>query len=227
MPKKFALFSITIAGFALVFLILSFYIFIVKNISINSDTACITEDELSAQISIKGMSIFLVQKDQLSDKILNKFSCIDNINISTKLPSTLEISYSGKNPVAKVDSSDIFLTVSGLAIKSSLTENLPTIFIAEEFKVEEGAKISNPEILLALKIANYLSKSDFVPTNVRIVSGSITVYNQQDSVVIFSTKKPAEVQTDSLQKVLAKAKIESKKISKIDMRFDNPIIVFE
>lgn len=227
MPRKFALFSTAFVGVVLIFLFLFSYIFTVKNISIHTDYPCVTEEEVNSQITIKGQSLFLIQKNQISEQILKKISCIEKVDLKTKLPSTLEISYSGKNPVARVDSSDIFLTASGLAISVSHVQNLPTIFPPEGFQASVGTNISDPEMLTALKIVNSLSKSDFVPTNVRIVNDSITVYNQQDSVVIFSTKKQAEIQTDSLQKVLAKAKIESKKISKIDMRFDNPIIVFE
>lgn len=227
MPRKFVLITTACIGVAFISLFSFFYIFTVKNISIYSDYPCVTEEELNSTIT-KGQSIFLIQKDKFYEKILYKFSCIDKVDVSTKLPSTLEIFYSGKNPVAKIDSSDIYLTANGLALKiKSLDKTLPTIFLPQGFQAVEGTKISDANILLALEITNLLLKSDFVPTNVRIVNDSITVYNQEDSVVVFSTKKQAEAQIDSLQKVLAKAKMESKKISKIDMRFDNPIIIFK
>lgn len=205
-----------------------FYVFIVRNITISQNNACVNTEDLTKEIGILGKSIFLININSLSDQILKKFPCIEKADINIKIPSTVEITYFGQKPVVRIDSSDLFLTSGGLAVIASLSENnLPVFFLPEGIEAKEGAKISEPNSILALEIINFLLKSDFVPTNVRIVNDSITVYNQQDSVVIFSTKKKAETQSDSLQKVLAKVKMEPQKISKIDMRFDNPIIVFE
>lgn len=228
MPRKFLLTTTICISVVIVVLFSFFYIFTVQNVLIHADFPCVSDKELTEKIAIKGKSIFLISKNQISSLILKNITCIDHVEIKTKLPSTLEISYSGKEPVAKVDSSDFYLSANGLVLKTVVTDkNLPTIFLPQGVEAIEGSKISDSDTLLTLEVTNLLLKSDFVPTNVRIVNDSITVYNQQDSVVIFTTKKQAKPQADSLQKVLAKAKMESKIISKIDMRFDNPIIVFK
>ncbi|KKS04034.1 MAG: hypothetical protein UU56_C0011G0028 [Candidatus Curtissbacteria bacterium GW2011_GWA2_41_24] len=54
----------------------------------------------------------------------------------------------------------------------------------------------------------------------------VVIYNQQGQLAIFSSKKDKEVQVDSLQQVISKAKIESAKIAKIDLRFDKPVISY-
>lgn len=228
MPAKFIKYILFLLVFCILSLFPLFYIFIVKNITVLEKDACVNSEDLIKETGILGKSIFLINKDIISHRLLKKFTCIEKVEVLAKLPSSVEITYYGQKPVVRVDSSDLLLTSGALAIKAqSSTDNLPVFFLPEEIEVREGAKISDPNSILALEIINLLLKSDFVPTNVRIVNDSITVYNQQDTVVIFSTKKKAEIQSDSLQKVLAKVKMEPKKISKIDMRFDDPIIVFE
>lgn len=219
---------ILIFTICLIFLFSLFNIFIVKNITVLEKDACVERENLINEAGILKKSVFLINAGSISNRLLKKFKCLENVEVLIRIPSSVEIKYYGVKPVARVDSSNLFLTSGGLAIIAQTSENhLPVFFLPQGIIVKERERISDLNSLLALEITNLLLKSDFVPTNVRIVNDSITVYNQQDSVVIFSTKKKAEIQSDSLQKVLAKVKMEPKKISKIDMRFDDPIIVFE
>jgi len=67
-----------------------------------------------------------------------------------------------------------------------------------------------------------------LPVNVRITGhDDVAIYNQQGQLAIFSSKKDKEEQVDSLQQVISKAKIDSAKIAKIDLRFDKPVLVFK
>ena len=228
MPIKFLKFILLLLVFFALTSFSYFYVFVVKNITVQENNACVAKEDLIKEAGILNKSIFLADKDKIKSRLLAKFTCIEKAEVLTYLPSTVEIAYTGEKTVVRVDSSALFLTAGGLAVIAQSSEkNLPVFFLPQGIEAREGETISDPNTILALEITNFLLKSDFVPTNVRIVNDSITVYNQQDSVVIFSTKKKAETQSDSLQKVLAKVKMEPKKISKIDLRFDDPIIVFE
>lgn len=63
---------------------------------------------------------------------------------------------------------------------------------------------------------------------------SITNYNDNSLLVrlekgeeiIFSSKKSIKLQVSSLQLILSRLTIEGKRIAKLDLRFDNPVIVF-
>lgn len=191
-----------------------------------SSKPCLEEKQTEDLIKRKGNSIWLINTDQLTSEIAESSSCISNVLISRKFPNTLEISYTGKIPIAKIEGSDLLLTVDGQLIKSQPDENLPTAFLPQETKVETD-KIKEKNILFALEIINILLKSDFAPANIRFVNGDVTIYNHEEAVAIFSADKSPQSQADTLQQVLSKAKIESKKIIKIDLRFENPIVVFK
>lgn len=191
-----------------------------------SNKPCLEEKQAEDLTKSKGNSIWLINTDQLSREIADSSSCISTVKISRKFPNTLEISYTGKIPIAKIEGSDIYLALDGQLIKSQPDENIPTIFLPQGTKVETD-KINDNKILFSLQIINLLLKSDFAPANVRFVNGDVTIYNLQEGVAIFSTEKSPQSQADTLQQVLSKAKIESKKIIKIDLRFENPIAVFK
>lgn len=191
-----------------------------------SNKPCLEEKQAVDLTKSKGNSIWLINTDQLSREIADSSSCISTVKISRKFPNTLEISYTGKIPIAKIEGSDMLITVYGQLIKSQPDGSIPTIFLPQGTEVETD-KIKENTILVALEIINLLLKSDFAPANVRFVNGDVTIYNHEEAVAIFSADISPQSQADTLQQVLSKAKIESKKIIKIDLRFENPIVVFK
>lgn len=225
MPRKLYILSSIAIGFA-VLAIIPFSIFRTVKVKVISDKPCPEEKQAEDLIRNKGNSIWLINTDKLAGEIAGSSSCISTVKISRKFPNTLEISYTGKIPIAKIEGSEMFITIDGQLIKSQPDENIPTIFLPQGTKVETD-KISDNKILFSLQIINLLLKSDFAPANVRFVNGDVTIYNLQEAVAIFSAEKSPQSQVDTLQQVLSKAKIESKKIIKIDLRFENPIVVFK
>ncbi len=82
--------------------------------------------------------------------------------------------------------------------------------------------------IFEINLASQLSRSDFSVSSIRIIENqTVAAYNFQDAVALFSPNKSLALQVDSLQQVLAKAKIDATKIQKIDLRYDNPTIVFK
>lgn len=199
----------------------------VKDISLLSEKPCFSQDQFLKEINILDKPLILVSESDLTSQVKKKFSCIADLKVSKKFPSTLVLDYKGKVPVARIDGSENQLTVDGLVIKATTGTLIPVIFLPSEQNIQLNQQVSDPRILLSLQLADLLAKSDFAPSNIRFVNQTITIYNQQEAIAIFSTEKPALEQINGLQQVLAKAKIDSKKISKIDMRFNNPIIVFK
>lgn len=225
MPRKFYIFFSIAVGFA-VLAVISFSVFRTVTIRVISQKPCLEEKQVEDLIGKKGNSIWLINTEEISKEIANSSSCISTVKINRRFPNTLEVIYTGKVPIAKIEGSDMFVTIDGQLIKSSSVENIPTIFLPQGTKVETD-KINDNKILFSLQIINLLLKSDFAPANVRFVNGDVTIYNLQEGVAIFSTEKSPQGQADTLQQVLSKAKIESKKIIKIDLRFENPIVVFK
>lgn len=125
--------------------------------------------------------------------------------------------------IVKIENTNLAIGDDG-TIRGS-DKNLPQIFMPQNTAYSEGVKLDEPHILGALSIVKLLAKSDFLPTSIRFTSDTdLAVYNQQGQIALFSTQKQPQTQVDSLQQVLAKAKINATKIAKIDLRFNLPVV---
>ncbi len=130
-------------------------------------------------------------------------------------------------PVIQIEGTNLFLTENGQIITQSSSKK-PLLYLDKSLKLTSGQKVTDPQILFAGKIAAGLAKSDFSVASIRLLpSADIAVYNPQNAIAVFSADKDAKNQIDSLQQVLAKAKIDAAKIVKIDLRFDQPVITFK
>ena len=209
---------------AVVIAILFSPVFKIKSIEFNAQN-CISDKNQLEKYQVLGKNILLFKSDELSYNLKNDFSCIDQIKITKALPAKLKIEIGVQKPIAKIEGKDLVLTKDGAISTSVQTENLPTIFLPSETFLQEGQKVNDATTLFALDVIAQLQKSDFTPQNIRIVEeGDVAVYDTTGLIALFSSLKPASIQVDSLQQVLAKAKIDEAKIAKIDLRFDKPVI---
>lgn len=87
-------------------------------------------------------------------------------------------------------------------------------------------QIKNATFLDALK--ENLSKDNVHFSDIQESSGSAYLVRLSNgSNVLFSAKKPAKDQVSTLQTVSSRLTIEGKGFSLLDLRFDNPVIVFK
>lgn len=104
-------------------------------------------------------------------------------------------------------------------------KDLVQLFLPQEASPQAGQKLEDATSVFVIKLAALLSKSDFHATSIRIITAdNILAYDQKDTIAVFSAQKDAEVQVNTLQQVLAEARIGDDKIAKIDLRFANPVI---
>lgn len=194
----------------------------VSKVEINQNS-CITSD----QVNLKRKMIFTLREDALKKDLKEKFPCLTDLKLTKNYPSKIIFEAKTQNPAAKIANSQLLITAEGLVV-SGKSDILPQLFLPPEVQAVPNEKVTDEISLYAAKLASLLAKSDFHSTNIRILSSSdIAVYDSKETVAIFSAKESANSQVDSLQQVLAKAKIGDDKIAKIDLRFEKPVITFK
>lgn len=210
---------------AAIFAILTFSpIFKVSKLNVNQQEDCLPQNVLE-ELEVSTKNIFSVDKNNLSQALTSKYTCAQSINVSKKLPNTIVLDVKTKKLVAAVEGTDILLTNEGDAVTAKNSKDLPKIFLPQNTSVQSGQKLTDDQILFALKVTELLTKTDFSPTSVRLLDKpDVAVYDAKGIVALFSQNDSAEQKVDSLQSVLAKAKIDSTKIAKIDLRFQKPVI---
>lgn len=199
-------------------------IFKISTVNVKNPTNCLNNNSQQLQ-EFKNKNIISFNTKNAEKTIGENLNCINNLHIKKIYPNKLELSTEVEMPIAKIANTDLAITESGEVTKESPSAPAPILFVPEGTNVSQNQKITNTQILYALKIAKELIKSDFVPASIRTLdAGDIAVYSNQEAVALFSSFKDAGQQVDSLQAVIAKAKINSTKIAKIDLRFDKPTI---
>lgn len=212
--------------FFIVSIILISPFFKIKNGKIENSN-CVGNNFLQ-ETDIQNRNIFLIQTDKIKSDLKNKYSCLADVEVKKVYPATISINTSTVKSILKIDASDLALTENNLVIKSDGNHVTPVFFPPQGTKFTEGEKVMNSTILFVIALAADVQKSDFVISNIRLVEGGyVALYSRQDFVAIFSQNKDVSTQVDSLQAILAKAKIDSSKIEKIDLRFDKPVLVFK
>ncbi len=198
-------------------------IFKIKSIDLGGQQNCLYQQEQLEKYHLIGKNLLTISSSNLSQNLRSDFSCIDQIKVEKSFPSTLKIEITTQEPIVKIEGSDLVINKNGIVSKTAQSKSLPTIFLPSGVQTDQ--KITDHATLFAIDIAAQLEKTDFVPQNVRIVEGGdVAVYNTQGTIALFSSAKSANAQVDSLQFALGRAKIEPTKISKIDLRFDKPVI---
>lgn len=209
-------------------------LFKIDKLDLSKNQSCITKEKLK-NYQITNQSVFVFKTNLLEQKLKADFSCAKEIRVKKIFPNKLQVEIQTFEPIAKIDASELAITRDG-QVSSNVSQNLPTIFLPSDLSakglsttealVKEGQKITDPAVLFALDLTALLAKSDFAAQNIRFVENrDVAVYNTKGTIALFSTQKGAQKQVDSLQALLAKAKIDPDKIAKIDLRFDKPTIV--
>lgn len=202
-------------------------LFKIRKIDINGQS-CISNESQLTKYQITGKYLTTFNSKGLEANLKQDFGCIENVKVKKSWPQTLKLQITTQLPVAKIEGKDLAITKDGKVISTAQNKPTATIFLPQEINVNEGDKITNIQVLFAAEVAGLLQKTDFAAQNIRIVdNANVAVYNSTGAIALFSQKKAASGQVDSLQQILAKAKIDAIKISKVDLTFEKPVITYK
>lgn len=224
MLRIFAIFLLVVFLTAAIYAVSSLE---VKNVQIENGQDCLDQAELQEQMPLYNKNILILSTDSLQGQLKAKFPCLEETKVAKKFPNSIVIEVKTRLPVAKIAGSAYQLTDNGLVVNQSTEMILPLIYLPENILLVPDQRLTDESVLFALSVAADLQKSDFTPTTIRFLSDAVAFYNAAGTVVLFTDQKSALQQVDSLQLVIATAKIDSAKITKIDLRFDKPIVEFK
>jgi hypothetical protein len=138
-----------------------------------------------------------------------------------------ETTSSGK-PIFETTKDFFLVDEEGVVVKKENNNLLPLILLSEELNLNIGQKVPKKEIVEAIKFLTNLRLNLLEPKVAKITSPySLSVWLEDGKEALFSLKKEIQVQVDSLQFILSRSKIEGRKIKKIDLRFDKPVVNYE
>ena len=84
----------------------------------------------------------------------------------------------------------------------------------------------NPDVVTS-KVADELNRHHIAYTSITVDGSDIHIQLDDTTAVLISIDKDISVQLDSLQYTMAHLTIEGKRIARVDMRFERPVVTFK
>lgn len=179
-----------------------------------------------------GRHLLFLSSPQVAAKIRAKYPFLKEIKIVKKIPPELQFILKKREAMAalvKESSPDenYLVDEEGFCLKKASATDLPLVLVQELPKIAVGEKPEDRAITKAIEIIKELKLNLFEPKTAKVNPFNIEVRLEGDELTIFSTFKELKIQINSLQLILTRAKIEGKKISRLDLRFDKPVVVYD
>jgi cell division septal protein FtsQ len=142
-------------------------------------------------------------------------------------PSTTEAKPSpspSPSPQVVVTYGETFLIDGkGVGFAKGFREDLPLInYVADRFDI--GDTIGADAIAHTLSVIDFFKKQGITINSLELDNDKLTVKTDQE--LIFSVAEGLERQGASLQLIWKQAKMNSKSVVKIDLRFDKPVVIY-
>lgn len=223
--------------------------FTIKKINCQlSDLPCPLELE-AVLIKLRGQNIFALSKSNLTNQLVQINSNFSDISIKKILPSTISINLNLRQSIAQI-TSVVDLNFTGL--DSSQSATLSGQITNQIFLLDADGTIFNqtdviypdlPQVFVPVSFNLSLGQSDLTKSLSQLIERlkvhfllfeTITWINPEfviiktipGSFVIFDLTQSLESQVASLQYILAGIKIEEIVPTKIDLRFDKPVLTY-
>lgn len=210
---------------------------------------CVSEDGIRFQTEAVGQSIFFYDIEAAKNRILDKFYCLENVELIKSYPSTLKVSVFERKtvlaalqinaePTLEAATSSASLIPPTFATQSALFaldkegflfKNLSTSSATPKVGIAQNliipGKITQGEILWLGKFQetaiNFnLNFIEFIKTQ----DGTIVGKMREGFLILLSAKTDEKKIVSSLQAILRQAKIEGVKFKILDLRFEKPIL---
>jgi len=216
------------------------------------DNGCPLEIENRASNLSLGKNVIFLPKEEIKESLRNDFPQIHLIEIKRRIPQTLnfnltsrklmaalavelpsmeeEATESAKVKYPEFNLSGIFYLIDQQGVvleKGNESKGLPLILLDYDPSFEFGDQIKEKEIIKTIDVLLGLRLRLIDPKITKIISiREVKVWLENDFLCLFNLTKDINEQLDSLQLISSRAKIEGKQITRIDLRFDKPVIAY-
>lgn len=227
---KFLLLFILICIFFFTALFFVNQIFRIKKIELISEKKFI----LVNKNDLFDRSLVFINKDKISEEIVQKNFLVKKADVKITLPSTLNVTVNFYEPLASLIVNKGYFDLSSdgriLSKKNDDKPLLPNINYYQKLNsasFQTGSWIDYKDIKQTLFFIEKLKQINRLPLTIDIKGQDMLVFNlDNDKKIIFSVEKDKNIQDYQLELIIKQFNIEGKDFKKIDLRFEKPIIQF-
>lgn len=230
--KNLFLFLLFFLGIAFVWLLFRGGLFSIREINCERDGKLCSDQILAELERLKGQSLLTFKPQSLKLKLALADPSISEVNIRTNLPGSLKLTLISRE--AKVflttprAAKGLIADADGFVFSKGDKENayIATIVVNDLSSINLSERVQDPIILSAIKLSQELEESYITFQTIEVEENLLLVVLNEQTAVLFSSKADLKNQVTSLQRILSQATIEDTP-TKIDVRFDKPVISFK
>ncbi|OGG18030.1 hypothetical protein A3D78_00850 [Candidatus Gottesmanbacteria bacterium RIFCSPHIGHO2_02_FULL_39_14] len=190
---------------------------------------------ISSNNKVSGLSVFngtnllFLNSEKIINLILAKNIYLKNVKLTKKFPGVLFLELTWRQPVARLMSYDkpLFIDAEGFPAENNTSvDTFPQIYLSS---VTLSGKTPDWRLLKAISLINELHKGDLFLSRVNFVDNNSEINVLiDDSVEVLLPYNFDPLSTGaSLQTIISRFRIEGKFISKIDFRFEKPLVILK
>lgn len=176
-------------------------------------------------------SIFLISEQEVAKSITKKNALVESVKVSKVYPYTLRLDVELSTPVAALTVKNGYYILSTKARVIEKThekpQGFPLITYYESLPYEQiqlGIHIDYEDIEAALNLSQKLSDLGVVVDTVDISSFHMIACKGEGKEYVFSSDGDISLQEYQLEAILKQLKVQGKEYTKLDFRFDKPVI---
>lgn len=228
-PVVFKITFILLSVVVLLFIFIALYnLFLIKTIEIQG------YGDLKGLAEIEGEFIVLINEDELENKLYVLNPEIQSVAIEKIFPSTIRLKIQKNNDLISLQVADGYYVINQkariVAKNREAVINYPKMtyyqkILFSQYEIGKYLKISTIENALFFYFK--LKDLGIYIDKINLVDENQTIFFEKEKQYVFSNDKSNELQTQELQIILNRFKIEKTNYQKIDLRFEKPVIVIE
>ena|SRR3989339_77868 len=206
----------------------------IKQIDIEGDISCTDQNQIRREAELPEKNFFFVNSLKTENILKKKFICIKSVRILKSFPDKVTLKIENRKAVAVIaelreeasfsaapsaDVKDYYLIDDeGVIFGKGADLAVPQIFVSG-LKIFSASNLV--KILEKISVLGILINKGFIDGDVLTIDSNPPV-----SKIILRLDGEIDIQLGSLQLIVDKAKIDSKDLEFIDLRFDKPVVKF-
>ena len=211
-----------------------------------ADLSCVGNNDLLKAITLSGYNFFSFNELSLEKALKEKYDCLGSIKLNKKFPQTVEISaverrglflIKGYELPEATDSAQLTADFEGAVERGQfLVDNRGFVFKANSSasnlpvvnyyggQLREGMHLRGDLVQNLSLILQKLTELNIAVSEIKIAGDRLVL--RSEPLLEFSLSKDPLKQIVSLQLILQRAKMDSKQIDKVDLRFDKAVVLY-
>lgn len=177
---------------------------------------------------LENLNLLILREDKIAKMLINKNIDIAKISVVKSFPSSIIISVKLRQPVAQIFQDNIYYLIDeqGVVFKSSVQWSDLPLLEALVNQVSTGDQFETKYQQSVFGALRWLKDLNINTSRVVIVNEDEIRFIGSEMTIVYTTLLDGDIFYTSLQAMLKAFRIEGKKPTYIDMRFDKPVVRF-